>query len=451
MKIISEGDGRVVKIIRIGSDEAEGALRLSGFVFPFEKEGTVLLKHTLTKQVLRLSAEEWDALKNGTLPAGIRDELVKYRFLVEEDHNEVSQYLLVRSILRTMEKKEPGIDTYTILPTTGCNARCVYCYEEGWQSKTMSPETADAATDFILRTKRDGEIRLSWFGGEPLCGAGLISRICGRLRDAGVTYASTMITNGTLMTPELAREAKELWNLKRVQLSMDGARADYAVRKNYARPDLYNYDTAMNAAKLLSDAGIRVSIRCNYDSGNLDGVKEFLDDCRDLFGERGNVSVYLEQLFESADAEKNAALFLKAEKAAAYADELGLSYMERTEPRLKTHYCMADYPGEAVIIDPEGGLHVCEHDINGKPIGTVFGGPVAWPENRTEIAEECRSCCFLPECTPFRKNSCILEIAACRTQREVWTRRSLTGLLRRLAEDAKGTEEEAEPETASFC
>ncbi len=451
MKIISEGDGRVVKIIRVGSGETEGALRLSGFVFPFEKEGTVLLKHTLTKQVLRLSAEEWSALRNGTLSAEARDELVKYRFLVEEDYSEVSQYRLVYSILRTMEKTEPGIDCYTILPTTGCNARCVYCYEEGWQSKTMSPETADAVADFILRTKREGEIRLSWFGGEPLCGAGLISRICGRLQDAGVMYYSTMITNGTLMTPELVREAKELWNLRRVQLSMDGARADYERRKNYARKDLYNYDTAMNAAELLSDAGIRVSIRCNYDSGNLDGIREFLDDCGDRFGERGNVSVYLEQLFESSDAEKNAALFHAAEKVAGYADELGLSYTERTEQRLKTHYCMADYRGEAVIIDPEGGLHLCEHDIDGEPIGTVFGGPVTWPETGTEIAEECRNCCFLPECTPFRKNGCPLEIAACRTQREVWTRRSLTGLLRRLAGEYEGTEEDAEPETEPSC
>ncbi|MBO4412335.1 MAG: hypothetical protein J5794_09160, partial [Lachnospiraceae bacterium] len=102
MKIISEGDGRVVKIIRVGSGGTEGTLRLSGFVFPFEKEGTVLLKHTLTKQVFRLSEEEWNALRNGTLPAEVRDELVKYRFLVEEDYSELSQYKLVFSILRTM-------------------------------------------------------------------------------------------------------------------------------------------------------------------------------------------------------------------------------------------------------------------------------------------------------------------------------------------------------------
>lgn len=430
MRILRPGDDRVVKIIQNNSVRPDAPLRLSRFVFPMEKEGTVALKHTLTRQVCVFSLEEWAEVQSGRLSGQARDELARLRFLVEPDYDETAQYDLVLTLLRIMEKKKTGLESYTILPTTGCNARCVYCYEEGWRSETMSPETADAAADFICRTKCEGKIRLDWFGGEPLCGAGTISRICRNLRDRGVEYYSTIITNATLLTPELTMEAKELWKLQRAQVSMDGAREDYRQRKNYARPDLYNYDAAMTAVERLSDAGVRVWVRCNYDAGNIGRVKDFFTDCKTRFGDRKNISIYMEQLFQSSDPEENAALFRSAAKEAAYLDELGLASTERFGQRLKTHYCMAD-SRRSVIIDPVGNLHVCEHDIQGTPLGTVFDPSFSWPSIEAETAPECKDCCFLPDCTPFRKAGCLLKIAACKTQMAVRTERSLSALLAR--------------------
>ena len=152
---------------------------------------------------------------------------------------------------------------------------------------------------------------------------------------------------------------------------MDGVRQDYERRKRYIRPELHNYDIAMDVVKLLSDAGITMFLRCNYDADNLPRVKDFFDDCKSRFGDRKNISYYLEQLFQASDAEKNAALFRAAAEAASHLDELGLPSTERVEQRLKTHYCMAD-SGRSVIIDPTGGLHVCEHDVEGEPISTIF-------------------------------------------------------------------------------
>ena len=446
MKLLWSGDRRVVKIIQKKDVDPGVPLRLSVFVYPFETDSRVLMKHTLTKQVCELSMEEWTALRSDTLSGEIRAELAGLRFLVERDYDETEQYETALSVLRIMEKKTPGIASYTVLPTTGCNARCFYCYEEGWQSKTMSPETADAAADFICKTKQDGEIRLDWFGGEPLCGAGIISRICENLRSRGVEYYSTVITNATIFTPALVKEAADLWNLKRAQVSMDGVRLDYERRKRYVRPELHNYDTAMDAVKLLSDAGITVFLRCNYDADNLPRVKDFFDDCKSRFGDRKNISYYLEQLFQASDAEKNAALFRAAAEAASQLDELGLSSTERVEQRLKTHYCMAD-SGRSVIIDPTGGLHVCEHDVEGKPVSTIFDQSLPWPDISAETSEECRGCCFLPDCTPFRKTRCLLKIAACKTQMEIRTERSLAALLlSRYESDAEETDEATEGE-----
>ena len=446
MKLLSQGDGRVVKIIQKNKLPRAAEYRLSRFVYSMETEAGAVLKNTLSKQVYALDAEEWTALRAGTLPDEKRDELARLRFLAEPDDDEAARYDLVLSVLRTMEKREPGIAAYTILPTTGCNARCIYCYEEGWEVKTMSARTADAAVDFICRTKREGKIRLSWFGGEPLLGAATISRICRGLADRGVTFTSSIITNATLLTPELAEQAAALWQLKSAQVSMDGARADYEKRKSYVNPALHNYDRALDAAALLADAGVAVTMRVNYDAENLPRVKEFFADCRARLGERKNVSVYMEQLFQSSTAEENAALFRAAGETEKGLAPLGLSPAVRAERRLKTNYCMADAGGRSVIIDPEGGLHRCEHDISGVPFGTVFDEMLTLPAVRTEAAEECRNCCFLPECTAFRKNGCPVQIAGCRTQMALRTERELEAVLRTAETAAEESDEDGEGE-----
>ncbi|MBR0160669.1 MAG: radical SAM protein [Oscillospiraceae bacterium] len=445
MRLLCSGDGRVVKIVQKNVDPTS-SFRLSHFVYAFEKEDAVAMKHTLTKQVLLLTREEWSALRTGTLSAKMREELARLRFLVEPDEDETSQYITVLSVLRIMEKRKPGIESYTILPTTGCNARCIYCYEEGWQAKTMSAETADAVVEFICRTKRKGKIRLDWFGGEPLCGAGTISRICAGLRNRGVAFYSTVITNATILTPELVKEAVKCWNLQRAQVSMDGAKADYERRKRYVRPKLHNYETAMEAVKLLSEAGVNVMLRCNYDAENLPRVKEFFDDCKARFSGRDNISYYMEQLFQSSGVEENAALFRSAAEVAAHLDRLGLASTERMNQRLKIHYCMADSGDSGVIIDPLGGLHVCEHDIEGKPFGTIFDQTLSWPSVDADTAEECRDCCFLPDCTPFRKDRCLLKIAACKMQMAIRTERSLTALLSSPPDGSESVGDDETPE-----
>ena len=432
-----KGDGRVIKTIQNNKKpNLNGEYRLSSFVYVHPYEDGCLIKSTLTGQIFRLTDAEYRDLQGFDLSSPEVLELVRYRFVVEKQFDELAQYLLVLNVMRAMYKTAPGIGTFTILPTTACNARCVYCYEEGWQSKTMSKETADRVIDFICRTKQDGKIRLGWFGGEPLCGASLISYLCRALKDREVEFDSSIITNGTLFTPELAREAVELWGLKQAQISMDGAREDYEARKCYLQPELYNYDKAMEAAAYLSDLGVSVTLRCNYDQENLPGVQAFFDDCKTRFQGRNNISVYMEQLFQSADTGESASLCIEADKLLRYAQENHLYPRNLPSGKLKLYYCMADSNRKSLIIDPVGGLHRCESRIDDEPIGTIFDEtlpPVPAPGD--QVAEICKTCPFLPDCTPFRKNGCSLKSAGCRTKMELKTIREFEALLSGAKDD----------------
>ncbi len=443
MKRLVAGDERVVGIVKKRKFSADGPLRLSVFVVALEAGDRVLLHNTLTCQIYALSRAEWASVQVGNLSCPQVRELAEFRFLVEPDYDETAQYSRVLAVMRAMQKRS-GFRSYTILPTTGCNARCIYCYEENWPVKTMTPEMADAVSDFICRTKQKGKIKLQWFGGEPLCAPTIISRICRTLRDRGVEFHSSCITNGALLTPELLQEALGLWRLTDVQVSMDGAREDYEVRKRYVRPDLHNYDRVMDAVVMLADAGLDVVIRCNYDEENLPRLNDYLKDCQARFAGRKKVTIFFEQLLPIYDLERETARHCNIETVLDRAEAMGLNVISNVlSTHLKTSSCIADPYGRAVVIDPLGGLHACDNRAFEAPLGTIFDGIIApWLDPGDRIAEECRRCPFLPTCTPFRKLCCPVDSPGCRVRRELLTRRALLALLDKDAE-GKGAEQES--------
>ena len=443
MKELSSGDSRVVHIVQKRNLYPETRYRRSGFLVDYKAGDAILLKNTLTNQVFALSEEEWAAVQNADMSCSHVRELAQYRFLVEPDYNELAQYAFARNVVRAMEKNDPGIRWYTILMTTACNARCVYCYEEGWRPFSMKKETADAIVDFICRTKQKGKIRLMWFGGEPLLEPKKISYICRALQSKGVEYDSSTITNCTLLTPEMVKEAVALWHLKRAQVSMDGAKGDYEARKQYVHPERDNYEKAMESIAMLSDAGVEIVIRCNYDAENISRVREFLDDCKVRFGDRENVSLHLAQLYPPKGKDNMAGALDVYEKTLDYYDALGFVEKARNASRMRTHFCMADWNWMNIVIDPKGGLHFCELVADETAVGTVFDqDPPHFPPIHDEVAEECRNCSYLPQCTPFRKSSCPVENAYCRREMKMSTVREMLSLYRNgPVEEAAETED----------
>jgi sulfatase maturation enzyme AslB (radical SAM superfamily) len=58
-------------------------------------------------------------------------------------YNKKVKYWELHHLLRQIEYSTDTINRYNILTTTGCNARCFYCFEEGVEIKTMSSRTAE--------------------------------------------------------------------------------------------------------------------------------------------------------------------------------------------------------------------------------------------------------------------------------------------------------------------
>ncbi|MBE5863915.1 MAG: radical SAM protein [Lachnospiraceae bacterium] len=420
MKLLHEGDKNVIKLIETKEISPSTHYRISNYTFVTYNGPRHLIRQTLSGRVLELDNQEWErflrltehALTGEQITASGLESLVPMRILVPTESDEFEQYKITMTVLRTLAKKNTGIQSYTILPTTGCNARCVYCYEEGIPVRHMSLETAQAVVDFICRMKPKGDdpIKLHWFGGEPLLGSKVISYICKSLEEKEIPFYSKIVTNATLLTKQLAHEAKELWHVKHVQVSVDGVRMDYEQRKAYVNPAMHNYDAMLQAIHILLGEGIPVTLRCNYDGENLPRLKEFLAQISSEFQNSEYLFFYFHMLYQNRHSPASIDLQKQICEIQDYRNQLGLPGSKEVarDFAFRVNYCMADSLTGDITIDPEGNLYQCEN-IQAFPIIGHISDPEFHLKTENwlkKIDPQCKTCCFLPKCTPFYKIAC---------------------------------------------
>ena len=285
----------------------------------------------------------------------------------------------------------------------------------------MTPEIAEQTVRYILNTRAEDTLRITWFGGEPLLCPDIIDGISNQLQAADVPYLSSMVSNGSLITPTILDKMLHEWKMHRIQISLDGAEQDYIARKRYhGNQDRYHF--VLNAIDQMSAAGITVAVRCNVDEENWGNIPQFMDDLRQYISHKEHVSVYFSPLGEVRIGEKGPDLWRKIIDARQLITDAGfhpLSYMGM-HMKFRTNYCMAD--AGSTVIGPDGSLYACEHCSQESRFGDVFNGVTDENAKRAfcrtdRPKEKCRKCPFLPECTGF--SSCPWYDAHCREVREM--------------------------------
>jgi len=367
--------------------------------------GRTYIYNLLTRRLARLTDEEIGLLQETSVPGSIPAAalLIAKRFLVLADTDECAHYL---QLLSTQElfyaAADLGIITYRILPTTGCNARCFYCFEQGVESQNMTTDTADAVIDYIIKTcDPNKRIQLDWFGGEPLLRPAIIDRICGALAVAGIDFCSTMTTNGSLITPQLVEKAKNDWRLDKVQITLDGVGREHDRRKAYVSfPDAYER-TLQNISALVG-AGIGVTVRMNMDLQNAESIAKLYDRLRAQYRPKDRITFDPALLFEQQNDPRLRELWV-ALRRKIWQD--GFIKMKPLKDALPRWRCIANSDAGVMIL-PDGTLTTCEAGCETMYYGDVRQGITdserkkKW-RNCTDIREKCKACPYLPECTGF--------------------------------------------------
>ena len=408
MRTVAEGKRHVKRLLgkqRITNTK----YRMMKYVLRAECDDGVLLHNCITGQLVLLSADESELLSSSLFE--INNEflktLVEDYYLVPTRYNEKQLVDQLRKLIKRLFIPK-GINSYTILTTTNCNARCFYCYQNGYQHTNMSEETARKLIDYMISNKSDDELRLHWFGGEPLMGVARIDQICSLLRLNGIRYTSTMISNGYLISDEIADKAVNTWNLKRIQITLDGTEEIYNKTKAYVYTQESPYKRVKKNIQKMIDRGVHVSVRMNLDQHNADDLINLADDLINTVGKSQFLSAYSRVLFENEGSKPIArneditkALFNKQIEINSYLEQLGLTKRSYHLPAVETHHCIAD-SDDSVVVFPDGKLFRCEHTQMGDEYGCL-DQDIIDEENFNKYRQTveplfCHDCALYPKC-----------------------------------------------------
>lgn len=382
--------------------------RKSIYTFELDITNGKLLYNSLTNELLFID-------KDGDY----KNELINRYFLVPEDFDEIKLAKEVLDILSVTERKEDHISSFTILPTTKCNARCFYCYEYGVNKIDMSKEIALDVVKFIKNNYKGHMVNIEWFGGEPLFNISIIDLITNELNKDKIKFTSSIITNGYLVDEDIVKKMKDSWHIKHCQITLDGTKDNYNRIKAYIYKDDNNpYLRVINNIKLLTSNSIHVSIRLNMNKDNFEDLKLLCDELYKDFKGNKYFSVYaasigqydspirFDEYHEEESNKDNYKTLLDK------TDKLKSKNNRFLSDEYKYSYCKADID-HSVIVLPDGRLSLCEHFLEKEVAGDIYSGldreiKKTWKKHVKDNNKECEKCvlypiCNLPiKCTAYR-------------------------------------------------
>lgn len=394
--------------------------RLLNYCVMVNENGAFLIYNNVTKELLELSRQEYELLSKDTviLDNVFLKKLAKKWFLVPEKHDDFILSQQVTSMAKHFSQSK-NINFYNIVTTTACNARCFYCFEAGAEVSMMSANTAKAVAEYIAKHCGGKNVKINWFGGEPFCNISAIDSVTARLKELNVEFSSTATTNGYLLDEKTVCKAVNLWNLRAVQITLDGMHETYKKVKNYKNNDDNPLDRVIDNIGRLINCGIAVTVRLNMDSHNSKELFELVDYLADKFKSSNKFAIYAHLLFEDTGFIKNShsdeqrkSIADKFFKLRNYIVGLELwSHGMKLEKEIKTCFCIAD-SSNGVLISPKGKIGKCEQAVDSNFVSDIYSDiPVQPWSDYCKPIDRCYTCAFYPSCMrlsdcPNCKNEC---------------------------------------------
>lgn len=269
---------------------------------PIEKG--VLLYNTFTTSLVELSDEMYKKIfdeDDFSLPEV--SALYSMGFLVEDVCDEVKNMENIRNdVLKNSSEKIANI---IIAPTLECNAHCFYCFENGYRKGSMSQETADALVEFLEQRWNGEKLGITWFGGEPLLASEIIDYISKKLTEKNIVYGCKITTNGSLFNKEIARKAIDLWNVEKVQITVDAVGEEYNYIKKYDEQYEDAFALVMRNIENAISMGISLKIRINFDPNKQNKALKTMNYLLKRFDNSSKLKIYFAPIDADDEIVKN--------------------------------------------------------------------------------------------------------------------------------------------------
>ena len=359
-----------------------------------------LIYNTLYNSLARLCEDEFNRYNK---LADSEDEfsslMAQNGFWVDSLVDEKSKYLAFAEAYTLYAPRPLSI---TLTTTLKCNARCSYCYEKGVRHTDIKEGSEDKIIDFIRKHNKTNEIYLIWFGGEPLMNIPFMDSLCNHLIEEKIFFSSYIITNGSLLNKEIIEAKFRFWNIKGMQVTLDGTKEVYETIKNYRRSGEGEFYSILNNIRIAAENGVRVSLRLNIGRDNKDSILELLKELDHVFYRYDNIVFY--PAFVTGEKE-----ILSEEERVDFIRDMLLNMKNINKLTASTKFyslprmnaCNNGNP-YSFSIDVDGNIYFCEHYVGQEHhrIGDLEKGLLTDDSRGIDVVfrEECRNCVFLPKC-----------------------------------------------------
>lgn len=389
----------------------------STFFIKADNEDKSVLYNTLNSSVVILEREELELAQNFLSNEGektsVIDELIELGFIIKEDADEKKYF---KKILKEEISNNKHF-TVHILPTTGCNFACPYCYQSGIdRTNFLDEESTEQTIKYIKKfiDKKDLEqATIIIHGGEPTIYwkpvEVFLPELAKAFKKKGISYRTQIVSNGYNLTAEKADLLSE-YNWQRFQVTIDGFKETHNKRR-VLKNGQGSFERIMENIKYVIDKDKieKVSIRINYDKDNLKEVPQFLEYLSEkLPKDRVILSLgFITKTYDETDANEYIS------KYGISFDEITSSYLKLYKAAVESGFEMSDlfmFDGmctakldNAMVISSDGKIYKCLSGVGREDFveGNIFEEPLDLPNYLfLDLYERCldKECEFLPLC-----------------------------------------------------
>ncbi|MCH5341425.1 MAG: radical SAM protein [Acetatifactor sp.] len=163
--------------------------------------------------------------------------------------------------------------------TYGCNFNCLHCFNSSGKKKSFQREMTDEeAVGIAADLAKYEPMSICVCGGETLLRKELVYRIGETVKSISPDTSVNLVTNGFLMTEEIADHLKEsCFDL--IQVSLDGISDE---THNWLRGNSEALNHAFKAIEILVAKGFYTGVACAPTKKNLDEIPQIVAKAHDL-------------------------------------------------------------------------------------------------------------------------------------------------------------------------
>lgn len=371
-------------------------MRLSKYNIIFSNK----VYNTKTKALVELDDYNLKLIKNKSIDKLNKNDIVELTKIgiIAKDDGELDE------ILEEEKRYCKEHLNITFFPTTACNFRCKYCYEDHIK-KELTKTEYNSIIEFIKINKDLKYVNIGWFGGEPLIKINEIVKFMSELKKElsmrNIILTSNMTTNFYLANLEVFKKLLDV-GVTNFQVTIDGLEASH----NFYRP-LSNgngtFSTIIKnllAAKTVSK-NFNITIRLNYD--NKSDYTEFFEYIKKEFSDKRYSFMLVpisEWSNEKFDFVCNESIEQRQDELVTLAKKYNLLTFDENwllAPFIPCYACMENsfcvYPNNKIL---KCTVHL-DDDIN--TVGSIEQSIVInddkWNETRFN---ECKNCKLYPVC-----------------------------------------------------